>query len=307
MARKTLFKSASGTSSPKKKSRPGAEQVAASGELHQTASGQHCTLTTNQGVVLSDNQNSLKANPRGPALLEDFILREKITHFDHERIPERIVHARATGVHGFFELTSSLKKYTTARILTEVGEKTPVFTRISTVAGGAGSVDTPRDVRGFAVKFYTKEGNWDLVGNDIPVFFIQDAIKFPDLIHAVKMEPDRGFPQAGSAHDTFWDWASLMPESPHMLMWALSDRTLPRSYRMMEGFGIHTFRLVNAKGKSTFVKFHWKLKLGMQSVLGDEALKLQAAAKDYHRRDLWNAIQSDNPPEWELGLQLFNE
>jgi len=232
MARKK-FTSASGTGGPKKKSQRGAEaQAAAGGELHQIAGGQHPALTTNQGVSLSDNQNSLKANPRGPALLEDFILREKITHFDHERISERIVHARATGVHGFFELTSSLKKYTTARILTEVGERTPVFTRISTVAGGAGSVDTPRDVRGFAVKFYTKEGNWDLVGNNIPVFFIQDAIKFPDLIHAVKMEPDRGFPQSATAHDTFWDFISLTPESMHMVMWIMSDRTLPRSLRM---------------------------------------------------------------------------
>src|SRR6202161_2292023 len=305
MARKTLFKSASGTSSPKKKSRPGAEQVAASGELHQTASGQHCTLTTNQGVVLSDNQNSLKANPRGPALLEDFILREKITPFDHERIPERIVHARATGVHGFFELTSSLKKYTTARILTEVGEKTPVFTRISTVAGGAGSVDTPRDVRGFAVKFYTREGNWDLVGNDIPVFFIQDAIKFPDLIHAVKMEPDRGFPQAGSAHDTFWDWASLTPESMHMVMWIMSDRTLPRSLRMIEGFGVHTFRLYNEAGKTTLVKFHWKPIAGIHSLVWEESQKLGGIDPDFHRRDLWDAIESGAAAQWDFGVQLF--
>jgi len=204
----------------------GDPQPAVGGELHQIAGGSHPELTTNQGVALSDNQNSLRANPRGPALLEDFILREKITHFDHERIPERIVHARATGAHGFFELTTSLKQYTTAKILTEVGAKTPVFTRISTVAGGAGSVDTPRDVRGFAVKFYTKEGNWDLVGNNIPVFFIQDAIKFPDLIHAVKMEPDRGFPQSATGHDTFWDFISLTPESMHMVMWIMSDRTL---------------------------------------------------------------------------------
>jgi len=233
-----------------------AQEVAAGGELHQIAGGEHSALTTNQGVAISDNQNSLKANLYGPALLEDFILREKITHFDHERIPERIVHARGTGVHGFFELTASLKKYTTARILTELGEKTPVFTRLSTVAGGAGSVDTPRDVRGFAVKFYTKEGNWDLVGNNIPVFFIQDAIKFPDLVHAVKMEPDRGFPQAASAHDTFWDFISLTPESMHMVMWIMSDRTIPRSLRMIEGFGVHSFRLINDAGESTFVKFH---------------------------------------------------
>src|SRR5476649_2274885 len=266
--------------------------VAAGGELHQIAGGEHPALTTNQGVPLSDNQNSLRANPSGPVLLEDFILREKITHFDHERIPERIVHARATGVHGFFELSASLKKYTSARILTEVGENTPVFTRISTVAGGAGSVDTPRDVRGFAVKFYTKEGNWDLVGNNIPVFFIQDAIKFPDLIHAVKMESDRAFPQAGSAHDTFWDWASLMPESTHMLMWAMSDRAIPRSLRMIEGFGIHTFRLVNADGKVTFVKFHWRPTIGAASVVWDEAVKINGADPDFHRRDLWDAIES---------------
>src|SRR5512144_1714574 len=263
---------------------------AAGGELHQIAGGEHPPLTTNQGVAVSDNQNSLRANPRGPTLLEDFILREKITHFDHERIPERIVHARATGVHGFFELTASLKRYTTARILTEVGEKTPVFTRISTVAGGAGSVDTPRDVRGFAVKFYTKEGNWDLVGNNIPVFFIQDAIKFPDLVHAVKMESDRAFPQAGSAHDTFWDWASLTPESTHMLMWAMSDRAIPRSLRMIEGFGIHTFRLVNAAGDSQFVKFHWNPRAGTHSLAWDEAVKINRADPDFHRRDLFDAI-----------------
>src|ERR1700691_2072845 len=306
MAKKKMI--ASEKRGQKKESQGDAEaRQVAGGELHQTASGQHCTLTTNQGVVLSDNQNSLKANPRGPALLEDFILREKITHFDHERIPERIVHARATGVHGFFELTSSLKKYTTARILTEVGEKTPVFTRISTVAGGAGSVDTPRDVRGFAVKFYTREGNWDLVGNDIPVFFIQDAIKFPDLIHAVKMEPDRGFPQAASAHDTFWDFISLMPESTNMILWVISDRAIPRSLRMIEGFGIHTFRLVDEKGTSTFVKFHWRPKLGLQSVLWDEAVKINGADNDYHRRDMWDAIASGNFPEWDLCLQTFTE
>jgi catalase len=240
-------------------------------------------------------------------LLEDFILREKINHFDHERIPERIVHARATGAHGFFELTASLKQYTTARILTEVGEKTPVFTRISTVAGGAGSVDTPRDVRGFAVKFYTKEGNWDLVGNNIPVFFIQDAIKFPDLIHAVKMEPDRGFPQSASAHDTFWDFISLSPESMHMVMWIMSDRTLPRSLRMIEGFGIHSFRLINDAGKSTFVKFHWRPKLGLQSTIWDEAVKICGADQDFHRRDMFEAIQAGNFPEWEFAVQLFTQ
>src|SRR5487761_2096478 len=285
----------------------GESAPSAGGELHQVADGAHPPLTTNQGLALSDNQNSLRANPRGPTLLEDFILREKITHFDHERIPERIVHARATGAHGYFELTVSLKRYTTARILTEVGEKTPVFTRISTVAGGSGSVDTPRDVRGFAVKFYTKEGNWDLVGNNIPVFFIQDAIKFPDLIHAAKAEPDREFPQAQTAHDNFWDFASLMPESTHMLMWVMSDRAIPRSFRFMEGFGVHTFRLVNAAGRSTYVKFHWKPMLGMQSVVWNEALKINGADPDFHRRDLWSAITGGDFPEWELGLQTFDD
>ena len=296
------------TRSSKKQSAGNPEaQPAAGGELHQIAGGLHPMLTTNQGVALSDNQNSLKANPRGPVLLEDFILREKITHFDHERIPERIVHARATGVHGYFELTSSLKKYTTARILTEVGEKTPVFTRLSTVAGGAGSVDTPRDVRGFAVKFYTKEGNWDLVGNDIPVFFIQDAIKFPDLIHAVKMEPDRGFPQSATAHDTFWDFISLTPESMHMVMWIMSDRTLPRSLRMIEGFGIHSFRLINDAGESTFVKFHWRPKLGLQSTIWDETVKISGADQDFHRRDMFDAITAGDFPEWEFAVQLFTQ
>jgi len=285
----------------------GDSQLGAGGELHQIAGGEHPALTTNQGVALSDNQNSLRANPHGPTLLEDFILREKITHFDHERIPERIVHARATGVHGFFELTASLKQYTTARILTEVGEKTPVFTRISTVAGGAGSVDTPRDIRGFAVKFYTKEGNWDLVGNNIPVFFIQDAIKFPDLIHAVKMEPDRGFPQSATAHDTFWDFISLTPESMHTVMWIMSDRTLPRSLRMIEGFGVHSFRLINDAGESTFVKFHWRPKLGLQSTIWDETVKISGADPDFHRRDMFEAIAAGNFPEWEFAVQLFTQ
>jgi catalase len=307
LVRKTT-KLTSGTRRSKKQSAGNPEaKLTASGELHQIAGGQHPALTTNQGIALSDNQNSLKASPRGPVLLEDFILREKITHFDHERIPERIVHARATGVHGYFELTSSLKKYTTARILTEVGEKTPVFTRLSTVAGGAGSVDTPRDVRGFAVKFYTKEGNWDLVGNDIPVFFIQDAIKFPDLIHAVKMEPDRGFPQSATAHDTFWDFISLTPESMHMVMWIMSDRTLPRSLRMIEGFGIHSFRLINDAGESTFVKFHWRPKLGLQSTIWDETVKISGADQDFHRRDMFDAIAAGDFPEWEFAVQLFTQ
>ncbi|HWP98801.1 MAG TPA: catalase [Syntrophomonadaceae bacterium] len=285
----------------------GNSPLAAGGELHQIAGGEHPMLTTNLGVPISDNQNSLRANQRGPTLMEDFIFREKITHFDHERIPERIVHARGTGVHGFFELTKSLQKYTTAKILTEVGEKTPVFTRLSTVAGGAGSVDTPRDVRGFAVKFYTKEGNWDLVGNNIPVFFIQDAIKFPDLIHAVKMEPDRAFPQSATAHDTFWDYISFTPESMHMVMWIMSDRTIPRSLRMIEGFGVHSFRLINAAGKSTFVKFHWRPKLGLQSTIWDETVKISGADQDFHRRDMFDAIGAGNFPEWEFAVQLFTQ
>ncbi|HUW28935.1 MAG TPA: catalase [Sulfuriferula sp.] len=285
----------------------GDTKIGAGGELHQIVGGKHPALTTNQGAALADNQNSLKAHAHGPALLEDFILREKITHFDHERIPERIVHARATGVHGFFELTTSLKQYTHARILTEVGVKTPVFTRISTVAGGAGSVDTPRDVRGFAVKFYTKEGNWDLVGNNIPVFFIQDAIKFPDLIHAVKMEPDRGFPQSATAHDTFWDFISLTPESMHMVMWIMSDRTIPRSLRMIEGFGVHSFRLINAAGASSFVKFHWRPKLGLQSTVWNETVKISGADQDFHRRDMFEAIEAGHFPEWEFAVQLFTQ
>ncbi len=277
------------------------------GELHQTASTPDTRLTTNHGVPVSDDQNSLKAGRRGSTLLEDFVLREKIQHFDHERIPERIVHARGSAAHGFFELTESLEDYTTAKILTEVGKKTEVFTRFSTVAGGAGSVDTPRDVRGFAVKFYTTEGNWDLVGNNIPVFFIQDAIKFPDLIHAVKMEADRGYPQAASAHDTFWDFIGLMPESMHMVMWAMSDRAIPRSLRMIEGFGVNTFRLINAKGEATFVKFHWRPKLGTQSTCWDEAVKIAGADPDYHRRDLFEAIDQGDFPEWEFAVQLLSQ
>ena len=281
--------------------------VRGGGELHQLAGGTHPPLTTNQGLLISDNQNSLTSSTRGPALLEDFILREKIFHFDHERIPERVVHARGTGAHGYFELSHSLEQYTTAAILTEVGVRTPMFARISTVAGGAGSVDTPRDVRGFALKFYTQQGNWDLVGNNIPVFFIQDAIKFPDLIHAVKMEPDRGFPQSATAHDTFWNYISLTPEAMHMVMWIMSDRTLPRSLRMIEGFGVHSFRLINAAGESTFVKFHWRPKLGLQSTIWDEAVKIAGADVDFHRRDLFDAIQAGAFPEWEFSVQLFTE
>ena len=277
------------------------------GELQQQAGGSHPAMTTQQGIPVPDNQNSLKAYERGPSLLEDFILREKITHFDHERIPERIVHARGTGAHGYFELSQSLAKYTTAQVLTETGKKVPIFVRFSTVAGGAGSVDTPRDVRGFAIKFYTNEGNWDLVGNNVPVFFIQDAMKFPDLVHAVKMEPDRGFPQAASAHDTFWDFISLMPESMHMVMWIMSDRTIPRSLRTIEGFGVHSFRLINAQGDSTFVKFHWRPELGIQSTVWDEALALQAADNDFHRRDLFEALEAGQAPAWELSVQLFTE
>ncbi len=295
------------TSKPRKPAPASTDARGTGDELHQRAGGGHPQLTTAQGIPVADNQNSLRATPRGPTLLEDFILREKITHFDHERIPERIVHARGSAAHGYFELTRSLGDYTRARVLSEVGVRTPVFTRFSTVAGGAGSVDTPRDVRGFAVKFYTREGNWDLVGNNIPVFFIQDAIKFPDLIHAVKMEPDRAFPQAASAHDTFWDFISLMPESMHMVMWAMSDRAIPRSLRMIEGFGIHSFRLLNDAGESTFVKFHWRPKLGLQSTVWDEAVKLQGADNDFHRRDLFESISAGDLPEWELAVQLFTE
>ncbi len=264
-------------------------------------------LTSNQGVLVADNQNSLKAGLRGPTLMEDFILREKITHFDHERIPERIVHARGSGAHGFFENYKPLTKLTRAAPFTKAGKRTPVFVRFSTVAGERGSVDTARDVRGFAVKFYTDEGNWDLVGNNIPVFFIQDAMKFPDLIHAVKPEPHHGMPQAASAHDTFWDFISLMPESTHMMMWAMSDRAIPRSLRMMQGFGVHTFRLVNADGDSVFCKFHWNPKQGTHSLVWDEAVKIAGADADFHRRDLWEAIEAGDYPEWELGLQVFTE
>lgn len=282
-------------------------EIGNAGELHQVAGGTHPKMTTQHGVVISDDENSLKAGERGPVLMEDHVLLEKTQHFDHERIPERIVHARGFGAKGYFELTDSLKGISKAGVLNRVGEKTPVFVRFSTVAGNMGSADLARDVRGFAVKFYTPEGNWDLVGNNIPVFFIQDAIKFTDLIHSVKQEPDRGFPQAQSAHDTFWDFASLMPESTHMLFWLMSDRAIPRSFRLMEGFGVHTFRLVNEAGESTYVKFHWRPKLGMASVVWDEALKINGCDPDFHRRDLWNAIDQGQFPEWELGVQLFDE
>jgi catalase len=264
-------------------------------------------LTTNLGVPVADNQHSLKAGLRGPTLLEDFILREKITHFDHERIPERIVHARGSAAHGHFECYESLERFTRASLFAEAGKVTPVFVRVSTVLGERGSTDTARDVRGFAVKFYTDEGNWDLVGNNMPVFFIQDAMKFPDLVHAAKPEPHFAMPQAGTAHDTFWDFASLMPEITHMLMWAMSDRAIPRSYRTMQGFGVHTFRLVNAAGESRFVKFHWTPKAGTHSLVWDEAVKISGADPDFHRRDLWEAIEAGAYPEYELGLQVFSE
>jgi catalase len=264
-------------------------------------------LTTNQGLRINDNQNSLKAGERGATLLEDFIMREKITHFDHERIPERIVHARGSAAHGFFEVYESMEKVTKAKFLQDPGRKTPVFVRFSTVAGSRGSSDLARDVRGFSVKFYTDEGIYDLVGNNIPVFFIQDAIKFPDLIHAVKPEPHNEMPQAASAHDTFWDFISLMPESAHMIMWVMSDRAIPRSLRMMEGFGVHTFRFINERNKSTFVKFHWKPLLGVHSVAWDEAQNISGKDPDFHRRDLWEAIESGAFPQWELGVQLVAE
>jgi catalase len=278
------------------------------GETHQTAArDERPTLTTQQGTPVADDQNTLRLGERGPAALEDFHFREKIFHFDHERIPERVVHARGYGAHGFFENYDPLTKLTRAEPFRQAGQRTPAFVRFSTVAGNKGSADLARDVRGFAVKLYTQDGNWDIVGNNIPVFFIQDPIKFPDLIHAAKPEPDRGFPQAQTAHDNFWDFASLMPESTHMLMWAMSDRAIPRSFRFMEGFGVHTFRLVNAKGRSTFVKFHWKPKQGLQSVVWNEAVKINGADPDFHRRDLWDAIQQGAYPEWELGLQLFDD
>jgi len=272
-----------------------------------TTSNDDTKLTTNQGLKINDNQNSLTAGERGATLLEDFILREKITHFDHERIPERIVHARGSGAHGVFTLKKSLKQYTKAKFLTETDRETPVFVRFSTVAGSKGSTDLARDVRGFAIKFYTEEGNYDLVGNNIPVFFIQDAIKFPDLVHAVKPEPHNEIPQAASAHDTFWDFISLMPESMHMIMWVMSDRAIPRSFSRMEGFGVHTFRFINDEGKAHFVKFHFKPKLGVHSVAWDEAQKISGVDPDFHKRDLWESIESGNFPEWDFGVQLIPE
>lgn len=292
----------------KKKTNPPAASNIKTEQLKQhTVVNDNEALTTNQGLKINDNQNSLKDSDRGATLLEDFILREKITHFDHERIPERIVHARGSAAHGYFELYKNLSKYTKAGFLNDTSVKTPVFVRFSTVAGSAGSTDMARDVRGFSVKFYTREGNYDLVGNNIPVFFIQDAMKFPDLVHAVKPEPDHGMPQAASAHDTFWDFISLMPESLHMIMWTMSDRAIPRSYRMMEGFGVHSFKLINKEGKFHFVKFHWKPVLGIHSVCWDEATRISGKDPDFHRRDLYQAIDSGAFPEWELGLQIIPE
>ncbi|MGO6735520.1 catalase [Rhizobium ruizarguesonis] len=279
----------------------------AGGELHQFAEEGMPVLTTAQGGPVSDDQNTLRVGARGPALIDDFHFREKIFHFDHERIPERVVHARGYGAHGYFETFESLAAYTRADLFQRPGEKTPAFVRFSTVAGSKGSFDLARDVRGFAVKIYTQQGNWDLVGNNIPVFFIQDAIKFPDVIHSVKPEPDKEFPQAQSAHDNFWDFITLTPESMHMIMWVMSDRAIPRSFRFMEGFGVHTFRFVNAIDESTFVKFHWKPKLGLQSVAWNEAVKINSADPDFHRRDLWQSIQSGAFPEWELCVQLFDQ
>ncbi|WP_130492911.1 catalase [Motilibacter rhizosphaerae] len=264
-------------------------------------------LTSNQGVRISDDQNTLRAGTRGPSLLEDGLFREKMMHFDHERIPERVVHARGAGAHGSFRLHTSLAQFTRAKVLTDTGVTTPVFVRFSTVNGSRGSADTARDARGFATKFYTSEGVWDLVGNNIPVFFIQDAIKFPDLVHSFKPEPNVEIPQASTAHDTFYDFISLTPESAHMLMWTTSDRGIPRSYRMMEGFGIHTFRLVNSSGDSTFVKFHWKPRLSVRSLVWDEAQKLAGVDPDFHRRDLADAINAGAYPQWDLGVQLLAE
>jgi catalase len=277
------------------------------GDLHQLSDQNHGILTTQQGVPISDDQNTLKMGSRGPALMEDFIFREKLTHFDHERIPERIVHARGVGAHGYFENYENISELTCADIFQRGGEKTPVFVRFSTVIGSKGSPDLPRDIRGFATKFFTKQGVWDLVGNNMPVFFIQDAIKFPDFVHAAKEEPDKGFPQASTAHDSFWDFVSLMPESTHAVMWAMSDRALPRSLRTMEGFGVNTYRFVNERAESKFIKFHWKPKIGLQSLTWNECMKINGADPDYHHRDLWNAINNGDYPEWELGVQIMDE
>jgi catalase len=289
------------------RARRNGERESNGGETHQIAGPGEPVLTTRQGLPVADDQNTLRQGERGPALLEDMHFREKIFHFDHERIPERVVHARGYGAHGYFENYEPLSDLTRADLFQRAGERTPVFVRFSTVVGNKGSFDLARDVRGFAVKLYTQQGNWDLVGNNIPVFFIQDPIKFPDLVHAAKQEPDRAFPQAQTAHDNFWDFVSLMPESTHMLMWAMSDRAIPRSFRFMEGFGVHTFRFVNADNESRFVKFHWKPVLGLQSVVWNEAVKINGADPDFHRRDLWDAITNGAFPEWELGVQVFDD
>ncbi|WP_106850460.1 catalase [Blastococcus sp. Marseille-P5729] len=272
----------------------------------QTTQREH-TMTTAQGIPMADDQNSQRIGERGPVLLQDFALRDKLFHFDHERIPERVVHARGYGARGYFEAYESLSDITMADPFQEAGRRTEAFARFSTVAGNLGSPDLPRDIRGFAVKLYTQQGNWDIVGNNAPVFFVQDAMKFPDLVHSVKEEPDRGWPQAASAHDTFWDFISLTPESTHTVFWLMSDRAIPRSFRMMEGFGVHPFRFINEAGKSSFVKFHWKPVLGMQSVVWNEAVKINGADSDFHRRDLYNSIDAGDPAEWELGIQVFDE
>jgi catalase len=286
--------------------RPRGEAAAAKQrQLEAFAQNGEGALTTSRGVVVPDNHNSLKAGARGPLLAEDFILRDKLAHFEHERIPERVAWARGAGAHGYFELTRSLTEYTCARFLCEAGERTPVFVRFSNMTGSQGSADTVRDLRGFAVKFYTQEGNWDLVGASLPVFFVQDAMKLPDFMHALKPEPHHGMPQASSAHDTFWDFASLVPECTHALMWLMSGRALPRSLRMMDGFGVHTFRVVNAHGTPHFAKFHWKAKLGCHALAADEARRIAGEDPDFLRRDLWEAIAQGCPPEWELAVQLI--
>jgi catalase len=264
-------------------------------------------LTTEFGAPVDDTNNSLTAGERGPTLMEDFHFREKIMRFDHERIPERVVHARGAAAYGYFETYESLADLTKAHFLAEAGRRTPTFVRFSTVAGSRGSPDTVRDVRGFATKWYTQEGNFDIVGNNFPVFFIQDGIKFPDFVHAVKPEPHREIPQASSAHDTLWDFVSLQPETMHTVMWLMSDRALPRSYRMMQGFGVHTFRLVNAQGRSTFVKFHWKPELGVHSLVWDETQKIAGKDPDFNRRDLFEAIDTGHFPAYELGIQVVEE
>lgn len=298
----TKKSNSSGEKAPVKKTDAKTEDLA-----KNTESSQGEFMTTNHGVRINDDQNSLKAGNRGPSLLEDFILREKITHFDHERIPERVVHARGSAAHGVFKLYKSMSKFTKAQFLNDTSIETPVFVRFSTVAGSRGSTDMARDVRGFAVKFYTQAGNFDLVGNNMPIFFIQDAMKFPDLVHAVKPEPHNEIPQAASAHDTFWDFVSTNTEATHMIIWLMSDRALPRSLRMMEGFGVHTFRLINKEGVSSFVKFHWKPLLGMHSLSWDECQNISGKDADFHRRDLWDAIESGAFPEWELGVQIVPE